>query len=258
MAKRTAGKFARLSLDYFDHPKLASVSDGAIVAHLHMIVYCRKYLTDGRVPKQIASRFESKLLSELAHNDDERPSITIHDDGSVTLHDYGEWQETRADLETKSQVRAAAGRKGGRPAKANGKQNAKQTESKLPSKPKAEEEEEEENTSTTYLCAAREEPTPAPSTRKKPATRIPDDWAPTDSHRDYARERNLNLEREAEAYIAHAHANDRRLADWNAGFRMWLTKARPDTGSRPTKPTDGVLGWLDLANELEPTPAPWD
>ena len=43
MAKKLRGQlFARLALDYFDHPKIAVLSSDAIVAHLEMLVYSRR------------------------------------------------------------------------------------------------------------------------------------------------------------------------------------------------------------------------
>ena len=46
MARRSE-KFARLSLDYADHPKIVGLSDAAFRAHVELILYSRKYLTDG-------------------------------------------------------------------------------------------------------------------------------------------------------------------------------------------------------------------
>ncbi|MCT2177437.1 hypothetical protein M3F63_07110 [Brachybacterium muris] len=99
MAKLKGHLFARLALDYFDHPKIAALSDAAIVAHLEMIVYCRRYLTGGRVPMRIAMRFASDALDELCANDPERPSIVRNPDGSVFVHDFSEYQESREEVE---------------------------------------------------------------------------------------------------------------------------------------------------------------
>lgn len=75
--------------------------------------------------------------------------------------------------------------------------------------------------------------TPAPPrSRRKPEQPLPEDWSPNDTHREQARAAGIDLERETEAFRSHAQANDRRLRDWDAGFRMWLTKARP-TNVRP-------------------------
>jgi hypothetical protein len=63
--------------------------------------------------------------------------------------------------------------------------------------------------------------------RKKPERKLPANWGPNDAHRDFAKSRGLDLEEQAERFKLHATAHDRRLRDWDAGFRMWLTKATP-------------------------------
>ena len=63
--------------------------------------------------------------------------------------------------------------------------------------------------------------------RRSPERPLPADWDPNGAHLDYARSKNLDIALETERFKAHAQANDRRLRDWNAGFRMWLTKAKP-------------------------------
>lgn len=70
---------------------------------------------------------------------------------------------------------------------------------------------------------------------KRPRRPIPDDWAPTDKHITYADDRDIDVDREAETYRAHAEANDRRLVDWDAGFRQWLTNAKPRSTGRPSE-----------------------
>jgi hypothetical protein len=53
---------------------------------------------------------------------------------------------------------------------------------------------------------------------------LPDTWEPPKESWSFARDvlpgRNLQLV--LDAFIAHAHANDRRQADWNAAWRAWL------------------------------------
>lgn len=112
MAKLKGQLFARLALDYFDHPKIMSLSAEAIVAHLEMIVYSRRYGTDGAIPMRFAMRFASDVLNELANNDPEKPSIIRNDDGSVTIYGYADMQETSDQIEKRRQVRRDAGRVG--------------------------------------------------------------------------------------------------------------------------------------------------
>lgn len=73
--------------------------------------------------------------------------------------------------------------------------------------------------------------------RKKPRRSLPDGWAPTEEHSRYASERGLDLHREAEAFRAHAEANDRRVANWNAAFRQWLIKAHPAPAATTSRPS---------------------
>lgn len=100
MAKKLRGQlFARLALDYFDHPKIAGLSSEAIVAHLEMLVYARRYLTDGVIPMRVAMRYALPVVDELASNDPDSPSIVRCEDGSLILHGYEDFQETRAEVE---------------------------------------------------------------------------------------------------------------------------------------------------------------
>ena len=112
MAKLKGQLFARLALDYFDHPKIMSLSAEAIVAHLEMIVYSRRYGTDGAIPMRFAMRFANHVLDELANNDPEKPSIIRNDDGTVTIYGYSDMQETSDQIEKRRQVRREAGRVG--------------------------------------------------------------------------------------------------------------------------------------------------
>lgn len=112
MARLKGQLFARLALDYFDHPKIAALSPEAIVAHLQMVVYARKYGTNGEIPMAIAMRFASQALDELASNDPDNPSIIINGDGTVTIHGYADMQETAEQVQARRQARAEAGRRG--------------------------------------------------------------------------------------------------------------------------------------------------
>ena len=112
MTKLKGQLFARLALDYFDHPKIMALSAEAIVAHLEMIVYSRKYGTDGAIPMRFAMRFAPSVLDELASNDENSPSIIRNDDGTVTIYGYADMQETSDQIEKRRQVRRDAGRAG--------------------------------------------------------------------------------------------------------------------------------------------------
>ena len=74
--------------------------------------------------------------------------------------------------------------------------------------------------------------------KKKPKTRLPQDWMPTKAHQDRAREKNLNLEEEAEKFRNHAESVDRWAANWNSAFANWLIKAEPKQSQQRFNPND--------------------
>lgn len=112
MTKRSS-LFAKFDLDYADHPKIAPVSDAAFRAHVEMILYSRRYLTDGRIAKRIAKRWPEGALTELLSNDEESPSLILLDDGDYLLHDYSTMQETKEEIEARKAVNRENGRRGG-------------------------------------------------------------------------------------------------------------------------------------------------
>lgn len=62
----------------------------------------------------------------------------------------------------------------------------------------------------------------APPKRSKPRKRLPDDWSPTETHHAYAAEHGIDIGHEVGQFRAHAEANDRQQADWDATFRTWM------------------------------------
>ncbi|WP_333810774.1 hypothetical protein [Timonella senegalensis] len=109
-------------------------------------------------------------------------------------------------------------------------------------------------TTTTYG-----EPSPPKTPRKKTANAIPDDWHPTSEHEAKANDLGINVQHEAQKFVAHARANDRRLVNWNQAFTQWLLKASeyttrsPNGGgfSRPSIDRQGDLLKQERARILE-------
>ena len=86
------------------------------------------------------------------------------------------------------------------------------------------------------------------SVRKRPRTRLPADWTPTEAHWE-RRHDGIDVNREAQSFQAHAEANDRLAANWNAAFTQWLIKARPTPAA--AQPHKGrAAQWMDLARDL--------
>ena len=83
----------------------------------------------------------------------------------------------------------------------------------------------EEGNRGTDIFREAAEPKP-PAQKKKPATRLPDSWEPTDAHAKKAQQLRVDLALEAEKFRNHAEANDRKQASWNAAFSNWLIQSR--------------------------------
>lgn len=240
MAKLNGHLFARLALDYFDHPKIAGLSDGAIVAHLEMLVYARKYLTDGVIPMRIAMRFASEVLDELASNDPENPSVTRRDDGSLLLYGYEDFQETKEQVESRRRSgRKSAEARWSKDANGNADRTAKRTPAPTATR-NTETETETENSPTESVP------------RKRGAHQIPDDWTPTPEHRQLAAERGVDLELEIAKVRDWSKGGNNRRLDWDAVVRNWLRNARPDRNNqqRPNRDAASARGLVQAHEDL--------
>ncbi|HCS2945725.1 TPA: hypothetical protein OQU49_004325 [Shigella flexneri] len=223
MAKRSAKQFARLDLDYADNPKIADLSDAAFRTHIEMVLYSRKYLTDGRIPARTATRWDTDSVSELLLNDPEAPSLAKMDDGSYLLHGFEDMQETKAEVQARQQVNARNGAKGGRP------KTQSVTESPTPAaKPSVKQRREEEEKT---------------SSAPKRASKLPDSWTPTPEHRAQAEASGIDSDLEATKLRDWALSKGESRKDWDATFRNWLRNARPTPGYGPTLTLDPMKDW---------------
>ncbi|MCT1430586.1 hypothetical protein M3G50_07440 [Brachybacterium muris] len=237
MAKLKGQLFARLALDYADHPKVVSLSDPAFRAHVEMILYARRYETDGRIPKRLAeTRWGTDSVSELLGNDLDAPSLLELPTGDYLLHGYADMQETREEIEERRQVNRQNGRKGGRPRKT---QSVSEPPTDRGTRKKAETETETEHSPT-----ESEAPThPFP---------LPESWTPTDAHRALAAERGVDCDLEAAKMRDWATAEGKKGKDWDARFRNWLRSARPDRQqqARPDRAVTSARGLIQAHQDL--------
>ena len=228
---KTLTLFAKLSLDYADHPKIQALSDTAFRLHVELMLYCRKYLTDGRVPNRVANRMGSEAVSELMTNSGDNPSLTQNSDGSYQLYGYSDNQETKADVDARRLVNGQNGRRGGRPGKQTETQSV--TESlpqsviKRGSEKKAETETETE-TETEHIGTSAEAEVQKPSTR---GTRLREGWKPEVVGATEKLHANLDaswitdqLERFHDHWAAESTAKAVKR-DWEAAWRTWLKNA---------------------------------
>lgn len=79
---------------------------------------------------------------------------------------------------------------------------------------------------STSTSTSTEASLPATEAKLK-ETRLPSDWVPSKAHYELAKERGLDIQREADSFRLHAETHDRHAARWNAAFTTWLKKAKP-------------------------------
>ena len=103
--------WAKFTLEFADHPKIAGLSDGAFRMLVEMILWSRQGLTDGFIPTAVAHRkwhtdsltdsgYES--LNELCTNDLRSPSLSAVE-GGYLIHDFVEVQGSRESVERRSE-----------------------------------------------------------------------------------------------------------------------------------------------------------
>ena len=252
--------WARLTVDFADSPKVAGLSDAAFRTLVEMILWSRKMMTDGVIPASVARRrwgaktqtethsvtdsvtdsgthYETDPVTELCTNHPTSPSLSRTCDGDYMIHDFLDHQESAEEVNARNARNSANGRRGGRPRKTQTETDSvteSVTESGTQTKPKPKAElelelEEEEVLRTSSLSPATPESARATTSkarkRHKPTTPIPDDWEPTPEHRARAAAAGVDVDHEAEMFRAHAEANDRWQASWNAAFTTWLGKS---------------------------------
>lgn len=224
MSRRDNRLFAQITLDYLDSHKIAILSDAAVVAHLRMILWCKRMLNDGVIPEKMALHLakRSRVLTELCTNDVDAPSLTKVGSDYI-LHDFVFHQGTRADVEEKSRINTENGRLGGRP-----RRNRTETEPVTETEPKK----SQRQTADTE--------TDKPSSTKKvvSASRIPEPFMVTAKMREWAAREvpGLDVDWVTRNFVDYWRAASGRTAsklDWVAAWQYWL---RTDFGKRAKVP----------------------
>jgi 5-methylcytosine-specific restriction endonuclease McrA len=88
--------WARIDENAGDHPKIASLSDGAFRLWVTGLLYCQRFLTDGFITS-VALRglraHSAKRVTELVE-----VGLWELADGGVRVHDYLQWNDSRAHI----------------------------------------------------------------------------------------------------------------------------------------------------------------
>lgn len=103
--------FALFDDNFADHPKVVVLSDGAFRLHASGIIYCARHLTDGVVlkvkVKALTPEYKPSHLKELV----DAGLWHRHPEG-YEIHDYLEWNNSKAQIQARRDSKKAAGKKG--------------------------------------------------------------------------------------------------------------------------------------------------
>lgn len=139
--------FIRITLDFFENPKVFPLSPAAKLAFIEMIAWSARTHTDGQIRQRLAlAMWTPEVIEELLDSDPERP-LLAEGENDYFIHDYAEHQQTTADIEAVREARRAAGRKGGlaKAAAQKGVSSKKVAKASKPLAKPAEKENEKEN-----------------------------------------------------------------------------------------------------------------
>lgn len=91
-----------------DHPKWLALSAESKAAWVEMGCYCSRHLTDGIVAPGIVARYRPRVLAEL-----ERSGMAHPNGDGLLLHDFLDYNPSRAEVEERRRQKVEAGRRGG-------------------------------------------------------------------------------------------------------------------------------------------------
>ncbi len=96
-----------------EHPKVVSLTDGAFRLHVSAIAYANRYLTDGilqvEVIGRLIPRYRKQYVDELVRR---MLWLEVVPGQVYEIHDFLDWNKSRAEVEQRRQARSDGGRKG--------------------------------------------------------------------------------------------------------------------------------------------------
>jgi len=100
-SRRTVGNWIKFSVDFADHPKALGLSAESCWMYVCGLSYSAKYFTDGRIPKAQLTRLSN--VRSAARCTEALISAGLWKwsscGQSVVIHDYLEWQTSKAEVE---------------------------------------------------------------------------------------------------------------------------------------------------------------
>ena len=166
--------WTKIDDQFYDHPKVVAAGPLGIALFVCGLSYCSRHLTDGFI-----STIQVRRLIDI---DDPRViaekliavGLWERRDGGYQVHDYLDYNPSRARIEATRRARAEAGREGGL---RSGEARRKQTEGEAKTGAKQASSKEEANVKQN--AKQKRTPSPSPSPDPIPESPAPEDLPPT-------------------------------------------------------------------------------
>lgn len=240
---RRNGSFAPLSAQAYKDDALMEAGEGAELLFYRGLSFGADVLRDGFITDTQLTRVVGHGMRDAKKRADRLVTVGLwgREDGGYRTRSWLKWNRSREEIDALQNK--DTGRKAPKVEIPNGDDDGQVSESERnPNGIQLESEPEDDATpngngsdsNATHAGLRTRTPSLQPSLqpepgrasgRKRPATRLPEDWQPTETHRTYATEHRLNVDREVFKFRHHAEANDRRQASWNGAFSTWLANA---------------------------------
>lgn len=257
---RRNGSFAPLSAQAYKDDALMESGEAAELLFYRGLSFGADVLRDGFVSDSQLVRVVGHGMKDAKKRAERLVAVGLwaREEGGYRVKSWLKWNRSRSEIEALQSK--DTGRKGGqRAVPAGGSESDGDVSDRIPSGIRSESEPGHDgspngtgtDSNATHAGLRTRTPSlqPQPSLqpgseadasgaprRRRPKRRLSDDWAPTQAHHAYAAENGINIGHEVGQFRAHADANDRQQADWDAAFRTWMgnnvkwDRSNPQTG----------------------------
>jgi hypothetical protein len=285
--------WVRLDEQFPDHPKVQVVGPLASWLHVCALAYCNRLLTDGFVPTNKVGTLAD--FSEVWDQPDGAADFGVDPyrladrlcearmwkkvTGGYQLHDYHDYQPSRADEHEKRRQKAEAGAKGGKASgesrrrseatsEANGKQTGSTTAAECfdagsrsveakanpdPTRTDTDLELQKRGARSSSKALSLVRPEPPPPTASARGKRIPDFFQVTPAMHEWAARETPGVNVATETakfcdYWASEAGQKARKLDWVRAWQVWMRRANEGaqrrTSSTPAaRSADAMLAW---------------
>lgn len=185
----------RLETTFVDHPKVLAAGEVAQAAWLRLLAWSVEHRTDGQLPAAVVCREKSAVVKKLVD-----VGLLDHDGVEYAIHDFLDFQSSRAEWDAKSDANRMNARK------------------------RWAQRDESESLSTIRDDTKRES---GSASRSRRAHTIPQPFEVTVEMQEWANRECPNVDRahETKQFQDYHRARGSTFKDWPAAWRTWMRKA---------------------------------